>query len=774
MKAAVSISLWLVMAFFSAASAQNRNVWVEFPGTVNSNSVTLSFKPDGESPEFMAVIVQTNDPMAAWRKNQQAAMEKWRTEFATNHNARPAIPPPPDDNYNFFEHAKWIPFSTNLIVDLGPGDGKREILHSFRYKGQTQDGNWGGSSVVVRTRNLVVCITEPPATVISQPMIQLKGYSPVPLQGIYYDVLNQDGVVTKANQQGFVNDQHYDPELGEFTTNYFTCYDVELSPGTNTIAFRTKDDAGNSITTNFIYVFSTADVVSGPGVKQVWPEDGTSISGSDFTMDGISDDPTAHIVALVVKPDGEALQKDAEIERNGRYWVDNLPLSEGRTYITLIAKNAAGYTTVTNLAVRKSHYQLAMDPVVPASRLWMPRLTITGTASLIYTNYVITVNGAKAVMDSSGRWKADNVPVTAGGVASFTMKAVPNSGHDEEVEPDPYPTVPINWGAATNGIKWGIYLIPGDTNHMNRQHCEIYVVNDSGTNMNFLWMRPRKQSIYSLSLHDKDGKEVPKSRSGPAFFGGTEKASPPGADLDIHHLDSKAIELIDGVLPLVTNAPVRVASFDAMDQYNNLPFGDYHLQIVGRLYKINDTGKLTLLETAPMTLPLAIVEQPSEMVYHLRYLQSQGKFTWGESTNSLRAGVAHNFEPQRVIRGDEIEVFLMNDSTNDLHNLLLPAPDQKFDILLYDPFGKEVPKTALGEQQGKPLLLDAHAPGISPVFLAAKGAASCQRFNLNAYFEIKTPGQYRFTYQQRLYQINTSGIPEGMTLPRVTNPIEIQ
>jgi hypothetical protein len=121
---------------------------------------------------------------------------------------------------------------------------------------------------------------------------------------------------------------------------------------------------------------------------------------------------------------------------------------------------------------------------------------------------------------------------------------------------------------------------------------------------------------------------------------------------------------------------------------------------VGRLYKINDAGKLTLLEAAPMTLPLAIVEQPSEMVYHLRYLQSQGKFTWGESTNSLRAGVAHSFEPQRVIRGDEIEVFLMNDRTNDLHHLLLRAPDQRFDILLYDPFGKEVPKTALGEQQG--------------------------------------------------------------------------
>jgi hypothetical protein len=404
----------------------------------------------------------------------------------------------------------------------------------------------------------------------------------------------------------------------------------------------------------------------------------------------------------------------------------------------------------------------------------MPALTITGTASLIYTNYEITVNGVKAVMDSSGKWKAVDVPVTKGGVASFTIKAVSKSGHDEADEPDPYPTVPITWDEPTHGIKWGIYLAPGDTNHMNSHHCELYVMNDSGTNMNFQWMRPKQQTLYSLRLYDKDGKEIPKSYSGRASFGGTETALPTATDLNLHHLDTKAIELIDGVLPLVTNAPVRVASFDAMDQYNNLPFGDYHLQIVGRLYKINDTGKLTLLETPPLTLPLEIVEQPSELVYHLRYLQSQGKFTWGESTNSLRAGIAHNVEPQRVIRGDEIEVFLMNDSTNDLHGLLLPASDQQFEISLYDLLGKEVPKTTYGKQQGKPLSLAGHVAGVTPMFLEAKDAAKCGRFNLNAYFEIMISGTYRLTYQQRLFQLGTNGIPEVISLPAVTAPVQIQ
>ncbi|HTX22132.1 MAG TPA: hypothetical protein VMD27_09805 [Candidatus Aquilonibacter sp.] len=480
-------------------------------------------------------------------------------------------------------------------------------------------------------------------------------------------------------------------------------------------------------------------------------------------------DPTANIVALIVNPDGQIMQRDAEVERNGRFWVDDLPLSEGRTYITLIANNAAGYTTVTNLSVRKGHGYLAMDPVVPPSRLWLPRLTITGTSSYAPSNYTIWVNGVKATMDTNGKWKADNVPVAEGGVASFDMKAVPNSGHDEEDEPDPYPTAPITWGAATNGIKWGVYLVPGDTNHMNRQHCEFYVVNIAQTNMNFLWMRPKPQCIYSLSLHDKNGEEAPKS------YLGKEQGLPLAVELDIRHLDSKAIEQIAGILPLATNAPVRMASVDVMDQFSSVSPGDYLLQITGRLYQIRKTGKLTPLELPSISVPLEIQEQPSELVYHLRELQTEGKFAWGEeAVNMLRAGVAHNFAPQQIAKGDAIEVFLMNSSTNDLHDLLLPAPGEQFDVSLYDASGNEVPKTSLGEQQGKPLLMGAHARGVTALFIAAKDAAKCAEFNLNAYFEIKTPGNYRFTYQQRLFQIKADGIPEGITLPAVAVPIKIQ
>jgi hypothetical protein len=303
---------------------------------------------------------------------------------------------------------------------------------------------------------------------------------------------------------------------------------------------------------------------------------------------------------------------------------------------------------------------------------------------------------------------------------------------------------------------------------MNRQHCDFYVVNDTGINMNFLWMRPKEQSIYSLYLYDQAGTNVAVS------YLGKEKGQPLAANLDMSHLDAEAIGQIDGVLPLFTNVPVHVCSVDLLDQFSVGSAGEYRAQVAGRLYQIADDGKLIPLELPPVSIPLTIKDQPSELVYHLRDLQTKGNFVWNEPANFLSVGIAHNFEPQLVGKGDEIEVFLMNDSTNDLHDLLLPATDQQFEMSLYDSLGNEVQRTTLGAQQGKPLLMDAHAQGVSPIFVAAKDAAKCERFNLNAYFEIKTPGEYRLTYQQRLFQIKANGTPAGMTLPMVTSPVDIQ
>jgi hypothetical protein len=741
---------------------------------VNSNSVTATFGFQGEAPEWVGVVVLTNSPSDSmqpmfdkWHKQVEAARAKWLAELETNRQAKFKMPPGPSVNdYNSL--AQWTHFTTNLLVNLGPGDGRRELWIGFRYKGQTNCHFWSGHNVTVRTTTPDIFITNPRQTIQSQPMIQLQGYCPVPLMSISYDVLDQSGHPTVSNQEGSVNDHDYNPKLAEFTTSHFTCYDIDLTPGTNTIVFRSEDDAGNLVRTNFIFVFSTAGVVTGPKLTLESPANNDTISGSAFTLRGESDDPTADIIALITNPSGETSQRTAEVERTGRYWVENIPLSTGRTYVTLIANNAAGFSTITNLSVRKSRYELAMNPVVPASKLWQPRLTLTGSSTFNPSNYTIWVNGIQATMDTNGHWRAENVPTSPGGVAIFDMKAESKNGHGESDEPDPRPTVPIVWGNATNGVKWGVYLAPGNTNHLNRQHCDFYLLNDSVTNMNFHWMRPKAGALCNLTLRDSHDKAVPKS------YWGKATGLPLASGLNLHRLGSNALEHVDGILPLMTNSPVHVSAVNLMDLFSDFPPGNYRLESTGRLYQIAGDGSLVPTELPVVSVPVTVAWQPSELAFHLRRLQAKGEFAWGCNTNGLQAGVAHDFEPQEVGKGDVIEVYLMNTTTNDLRDLILPAPDQQFTISLCDASGNEVRRTALGAQQGKPLSPASDPVELRPIGLKAGDVSQCTRFNLNAYFEIKSSGQYRLSYQQRLYQVEPKGTLDGVILPEIELSVEIQ
>ena len=183
---------------FAMVSAQAATVRTEYPQMVKSNSVTVKLTPVGEVPEAMAVVVQTNDPMEAWRKNQQAAMAAWRIEVKTNHYARPPMTPPPLSDPSF-ENPQWLPFNTNLTVDLGPGDGRRNILFSFRYKGQARGDGWNGGGIVVQSAMPLIVITEPKQNVTSRPVIQLHGYFSRQARKMVYDLYDQNGVKTVNN-----------------------------------------------------------------------------------------------------------------------------------------------------------------------------------------------------------------------------------------------------------------------------------------------------------------------------------------------------------------------------------------------------------------------------------------------------------------------------------------------------------------------------------------------------------------------------------------------
>ena len=62
---------------------------------------------------------------------------------------------------------------------------------------------------------------------------------------------------------------------------------------------------------------------------------------------------------------------------------------------------------------------------------------------------------------------------------------------------------------------------------------------------------------------------------------------------------------------------------------------------------------------------------------------------------------------------------------------------------------------------------------LRPVFVSAKDATDCGRFKLEDYFEIKTPGQYRLTYQQRFYRWNTNSILTGVIMPIANVPLDV-
>ena len=166
-----------------------------------------------------------------------------------------------------------------------------------------------------------------------------------------------------------------------------------------------------------------------PVIKLIWPQGGTKIGSDDFTCRGWLDDFTAKVRATSVN--SEATNEfTGLVERNGRFWVEDIPLSKGTNHLTLTVTDAAGNVTRTNISVTWSPINASVDPVTPAEMLWEPQVDLTGTIS--DPTYAIWINGVKGKNHGDGTWSAKSVPVTAGGVASFdiTMYAPDESQPD--------------------------------------------------------------------------------------------------------------------------------------------------------------------------------------------------------------------------------------------------------------------------------------------------------------------------------------------------------
>jgi hypothetical protein len=393
---------------------------------VNTNRVTVKLTPIGEVPEGMAVMVQTNDPMDAWRNKQEAAMTAWWTEVRTNRNARPPMTPPPPAN-PALDNPHWLPFVTNLTVDLGPGDGRRNILFSFRYKGQARGDGWNGGGIVVQSALPCIVITDPKQNVTSRPVVQLHGYFSRQAQKLGYDLYDQNGVQTVHNGNCLVINEYFDKDLRQFTTNFFQCFDVSLSPGTNTFVISGEDLAGNHVSTNFVMVFTTAGATNPPVIIPKYPLLGMVVAADSILLTGTLDDPTAHLTGQI-SASGHAVDMTFRVGRTGDYYsVEKVAVSAGANQLTLSATDAAGNSSSTNMVFYGGDARIAMDPFDPFHPVG-PWITVTGKVSP--ANYSVWVDGVQARVKPDGTWRAEKLPDhrLPGGGWVFDLAAIPPGG----------------------------------------------------------------------------------------------------------------------------------------------------------------------------------------------------------------------------------------------------------------------------------------------------------------------------------------------------------
>jgi hypothetical protein len=336
-----------------------------------------------------------------------------------------------------FAGAAWVPYTSPYItVNLGPIEGWHDVWVGLRGlpPNATQTWQWKHLNLTLPP---VLVITNPAAFVVNEPVIQIYGYCRDVLAGISYDISNAVGVVT--NQPSEITDQDYDTNACGFTTNYFECLDVPLNNGLNTITIHATDWAGDTTITNFNFTLDYSSKTNPPVALITWPTNGTQISGSNFTCRGWISDPTAAVTTQLILTNSNTNfffngiytnTYSAGVERNGNFWLENLPLNTGTNTFTIKVVDAVGNTTVSNISVVKSALVLTINPVTPESQLWQPTVNLTGTIS--DPTYAIWVNGVKGHNNGNDTWSANNVPVNNGGTASFTATAyAPN-----EQQPD--------------------------------------------------------------------------------------------------------------------------------------------------------------------------------------------------------------------------------------------------------------------------------------------------------------------------------------------------
>lgn len=338
------------------------------------------------------------------------------------HTGQPAFLAVLVDSTNL-ESAAWSSYTaSNFSATLPDSDGPHTVLVALRGYNPGYPPEVDETEFTLDRVPPVLVITNPIVTrgaaTVTKPYLQLQGYGYEPLASLSYDLTNALGLVT--NELALVTAQVFNTNIVDFTTNYLQGYDIPLANGLNTITLRVSDRAGNVTVTNFDVTLDYSSA-NPPVMQLIWPTNGMYLSGDSFYVRGSINDETAQVRALLVDTNGGTNEVAGIVERNGMFWVENLPLTAGTNALTLVAVDAAGNLSSTNLSVVKSSVTLAIDSTPTGDDLYKPTGAVSGTVS--ETSYNVTVNGISASVESDGHWTAANVPVLGRGTATFDAVA---------------------------------------------------------------------------------------------------------------------------------------------------------------------------------------------------------------------------------------------------------------------------------------------------------------------------------------------------------------
>jgi hypothetical protein len=122
-----------------------------------------------------------------------------------------------------------------------------------------------------------------------------------------------------------------------------------------------------------------------------------SLAGSTFTLRGQLDDPTATVTVsgLTGTPIGGI------VERNGLFWVEDLPLVSGDNTLTFTATDAAVNHASQNLTVVGTDLEIVINEI-PEEDYADSKLTVIGTINS--DAYAVWVNGVRAWWINRGNY----------------------------------------------------------------------------------------------------------------------------------------------------------------------------------------------------------------------------------------------------------------------------------------------------------------------------------------------------------------------------------